>query len=177
MSIKKLNKMGFPEKYGLYDSDNEHENCGFGFIANIKNEPKHEIVHQALEIVHNLDHRGAIGADPLAGDGAGILIQIPHDFFKEELIKDESEDNYILLNHPEALEQIMPGNIMKVDFQGLALEIIERKSKYSLKTKVISPGTVLKNRASANTLEIKIIELKQQLVQGWIRGLKQKLPA
>ena len=84
MSIKKLNKMGFPEKYGLYDSDNEHENCGFGFIANIKNEPKHEIVHQALEIVHNLDHRGAIGADPLAGDGAGILIQIPHDFFKEE---------------------------------------------------------------------------------------------
>ena len=87
MSIKKLNKMGFPEKYGLYDSDNEHENCGFGFIANIKNEPKHEIVHQALEIVHNLDHRGAIGADPLAGDGAGILIQIPHDFFKEEFLK------------------------------------------------------------------------------------------
>ncbi len=87
MSIKKLNKMGFPEKYGLYDSDNEHENCGFGFIANIKNEPKQEIVHQALEIVHNLDHRGAIGADPLAGDGAGILIQIPHDFFKEEFLK------------------------------------------------------------------------------------------
>ena len=87
MSIKKLNKMGLPEKYGLYDSDNEHENCGFGFIANIKNEPKHEIVHQALEIVHNLDHRGAIGADPLAGDGAGILIQIPHDFFKEEFLK------------------------------------------------------------------------------------------
>ncbi len=86
MIIKKLNKMGFPEKYGLYDSDNEHENCGFGFIANIKNEPKHEIVHQALEIVHNLDHRGAIGADPLAGDGAGILIQIPHDFFKEEFL-------------------------------------------------------------------------------------------
>ena len=81
MSIKKLNKMGFPEKYGLYDSDNEHENCGFGFIANIKNEPKHEIVHQALEIVHNLDHRGAIGADPLAGDGAGIFIQLPHNFY------------------------------------------------------------------------------------------------
>ncbi len=89
MSIKKLNKMGFPEKYGLYDPNNEHENCGFGFIANIKNEPKHEIVHQALEIVHNLDHRGAIGADPLAGDGAGILIQIPHDFFKKELLNSD----------------------------------------------------------------------------------------
>ena len=63
---------------------NEHENCGFGFIANIKNEPKHEIVHQALEIVHNLDHRGAVGADPLAGDGAGILIQVPDEFLEKE---------------------------------------------------------------------------------------------
>ena len=81
MSNNKLNKMGFPEEFGLYDPKNEHENCGFGFIANIKNEPKHEIVHQALEIVHNLDHRGAVGADPLAGDGAGILIQIPDLFF------------------------------------------------------------------------------------------------
>ena len=86
MKKNKINKMGFPKEYGLYDPQNEHENCGFGFIANIKNEPKHEIVHQALEIVHNLDHRGAIGADPLAGDGAGILIQIPDDFFRKTLI-------------------------------------------------------------------------------------------
>ena len=84
MSKNKFNKMGFPEEYGLYDPKNEHENCGFGFIANIKNEPKHEIVHQALEIVHNLDHRGAVGADPLAGDGAGILIQIPDQFFRDD---------------------------------------------------------------------------------------------
>ena len=83
MTKNKIDKTGFPREYGLYDPQNEHENCGFGFIANIKNEPKHEIVHQALEIVHNLDHRGAIGADPLAGDGAGILIQIPDLFFKE----------------------------------------------------------------------------------------------
>ena len=86
MKKNKINKMGFPKEYGLYDPQNEHENCGFGFIANIKNEPKHEIVHQALEIVHNLDHRGAIGADPLAGDGAGILIQIPDEFFRKTLI-------------------------------------------------------------------------------------------
>ena len=86
MSKNKFNKMGFPEEYGLYDPKNEHENCGFGFIANIKNEPKHEIVHQALEIVHNLDHRGAVGADPLAGDGAGILIQIPDQFLEMILL-------------------------------------------------------------------------------------------
>ena len=83
MTTKITDKTGFPREFGLYDPQNEHENCGFGFIANIKNEPKHEIVHQALEIVHNLDHRGAIGSDPLAGDGAGILIQIPDLFFKE----------------------------------------------------------------------------------------------
>jgi glutamate synthase (NADPH/NADH) large chain len=84
MSNYKISKSGFPKEQGLYDPQNEHENCGFGFIANIKNEPKHEIVHQALEIVHNLDHRGAVGADPLAGDGAGILIQVPDDFFRKE---------------------------------------------------------------------------------------------
>ncbi|MAQ07561.1 MAG: glutamate synthase large subunit [SAR116 cluster bacterium] len=74
--------MGFPEKIGLYDPKHEHDSCGFGFIANIDNQPKHEIVHQALDIVHKLDHRGAIGADPLAGDGAGILIQVPDEFFR-----------------------------------------------------------------------------------------------
>ena len=93
MSVNKnLNRMGFPKEYGLYNPKNEHENCGFGFIANIKNEPKHEIVHQALEIVHNLDHRGAVGSDPLAGDGAGILIQIPDLFFRKEF----SNNNVIL---------------------------------------------------------------------------------
>ena len=75
-------KMGFPTHQGLYDPKNEHDACGFGFITNIDNVPKHKIVHQALDIVHKLDHRGAIGADPLAGDGAGILIQIPDEFFR-----------------------------------------------------------------------------------------------
>ena len=77
------NNIGLPFEQGLYDPANEHDACGFGFIANIHNKPKHEIVHQALEIVHNLDHRGAIGADPLAGDGAGILIQIPDEFMRK----------------------------------------------------------------------------------------------
>ena len=79
--------IGLPIEQGMYDPANEHDACGFGFIANIHNEPKHEIVHQALEIVHNLDHRGAIGADPLAGDGAGILIQIPDEFMRKDFAK------------------------------------------------------------------------------------------
>jgi glutamate synthase (NADPH/NADH) large chain len=73
-----------PEKQGLYDPSNEHDNCGIGFVANIKNRKSHDIIRQGLQILVNLDHRGAVGADPLAGDGAGILIQIPDRLLREE---------------------------------------------------------------------------------------------
>jgi len=65
------------QKIGLYDPRNEHDACGVGLVAHIKGAKSHSIVTQALEILHNLDHRGATGADPLLGDGAGILLQIP----------------------------------------------------------------------------------------------------
>src|SRR3546814_3564103 len=68
---------GLPKRQGLYDPRNEHDACGVGFLAHIKGEKSHAIVTQALEILANLDHRGAVGADPLLGDGAGILLQIP----------------------------------------------------------------------------------------------------
>lgn len=69
--------MSFPPKQGLYDSNNEHDACGVGFVANIKGEKSHLTVQRGLEILVNIDHRGAVGADPLLGDGAGILLQIP----------------------------------------------------------------------------------------------------
>jgi glutamate synthase (NADPH/NADH) large chain len=69
--------MGAPQSRGLYDPRNEHDACGVGFVANIKGRKSHEVVSCGLEILINLDHRGAVGADPLVGDGAGILIQIP----------------------------------------------------------------------------------------------------
>src|SRR5690606_30504898 len=75
--------MGFPEPQGLYDVRNEHDSCGVGFVAHIKGEKSHAIVGQALEILKNLDHRGAVGADPLMGDGAGILIQMPDKLFRK----------------------------------------------------------------------------------------------
>ena len=74
-----------PVKQGLYDPANEHDACGVGFIANIKGARSHVIIEQGLQILKNLTHRGAVGADPLAGDGAGILIQIPDQFFREEM--------------------------------------------------------------------------------------------
>ena len=69
--------MGYPTPQGLYDPRNEHDACGVGFVAHIKGEQSHKIVTQALEILKNIDHRGAVWADPLLGDGAGILLQIP----------------------------------------------------------------------------------------------------
>src|ERR1700753_1795497 len=70
-----------PEACGMYDPALEKDSCGVGFIANIKGKKSHQIVSDALKILCNLDHRGAVGADPRAGDGAGILVQIPHAFF------------------------------------------------------------------------------------------------
>ena len=73
------------EQRGLYRPTAEHDACGVGFVAHIKGKASHALVQQALLILHNLDHRGAVGADPLCGDGAGILIQIPDAYFREEL--------------------------------------------------------------------------------------------
>src|SRR5689334_13414989 len=73
-----------PPAEGLYDPSLEKDSCGVGFIANIKGKKSHQIVADALSILCNLEHRGAVGADPRFGDGAGILVQIPHRFFKRK---------------------------------------------------------------------------------------------
>ncbi len=75
--------MGFPAPQGLYDPRNEHDACGVGFVAHIKGAKSHAIISQALEILKNIDHRGAVGADPLLGDGAGILIQLPDALYRK----------------------------------------------------------------------------------------------
>ena len=79
-----IQNVGLPEKQGLYDPKFEKDNCGIGFIANIKGEKSHEIVEKGLLILKNLSHRGATGCDETTGDGAGIMIQIPHEFFKKK---------------------------------------------------------------------------------------------
>jgi glutamate synthase (NADPH/NADH) large chain len=76
--------MDIPSRQGLYDPANEHDACGVGFVAHIKNRKSHAIVAQGLQILQNLTHRGATGYDPLLGDGAGILIQMPDAFLRAE---------------------------------------------------------------------------------------------
>ncbi|MEN9538944.1 MAG: hypothetical protein RLZZ126_1179, partial [Pseudomonadota bacterium] len=70
---------------GLYSTANEHDACGVGFVAHIRGHKSHDIVKNALKILENLDHRGAVGADKLMGDGAGILIQLPDALYREEM--------------------------------------------------------------------------------------------
>ncbi|HEX9622683.1 MAG TPA: glutamate synthase central domain-containing protein, partial [Polyangiaceae bacterium] len=76
--------MSLPPKQGLYDPRFEHDACGIGFVANIRGVASHDIVRKGVDILLNLVHRGACGCDPLTGDGAGILIQLPHAFLKRE---------------------------------------------------------------------------------------------
>ena len=75
---------GLPPKQGLYDPSLEKDACGVGFVADIKGRKSHELVQKGLQVLVNLTHRGATGCDPSTGDGAGILIQIPHAFFRKE---------------------------------------------------------------------------------------------
>jgi len=78
-----MEHLGFPPKQGLYDPQFEHDSCGIGFVVNIKGKKSNEIVRQALTILLNLDHRGGCGCEPNTGDGAGILMQMPHKFLKK----------------------------------------------------------------------------------------------
>ncbi|MAJ24429.1 MAG: glutamate synthase large subunit, partial [Rickettsiales bacterium] len=87
MKIGKLMSKIRQQKEGLYDPKNEHDACGIGFVANIKGIKSHSIVNNGLEMLENLEHRGAVGSDKSVGDGAGILTQIPDEYFRDILIK------------------------------------------------------------------------------------------
>ncbi len=85
----KVSNSSLPQQQGLYDPRHEHDACGVGFVAHIKGQASHDRISQGLLILENLTHRGAVGADPLAGDGAGMLIQIPDAFLRKALAKEK----------------------------------------------------------------------------------------
>lgn len=86
-NMSKSQMIATPSRHaiGLYDPRNEHDACGLGFVAHIKNQKSHDIIQDGLTILENLEHRGAVGADPKAGDGCGILIQIPDAFLRAQI--------------------------------------------------------------------------------------------
>ena len=79
---------------GLYDPQFEHDSCGIGFVASIKGIKSHEIIKRGLEILERMTHRGAEGSDNKTGDGSGIMIQIPHKFYSEEITALPGEGSY-----------------------------------------------------------------------------------
>jgi glutamate synthase domain-containing protein 2/glutamate synthase domain-containing protein 1/glutamate synthase domain-containing protein 3 len=85
--LERMRQPCLPQNQGLYDRRFEHDACGVGFVCDIKGKKSNEIIRQGLEVLRRLSHRGATGADPKTGDGAGILIQIPHVFFAGECTK------------------------------------------------------------------------------------------
>jgi glutamate synthase (NADPH/NADH) large chain len=85
--VTQVSTHGLPAPQGLYNPANEHDACGIGFVANIKGQKSHDIIEKGIQILINLTHRGACGCDPETGDGAGLLIQIPHRFFAREAAK------------------------------------------------------------------------------------------
>ena len=106
--------MDLPPKQGLYDPRNEHDACGVGFVVNIKGHKTNELIRRGLQILINLDHRGAVGADPLVGDGAGCMIQTP-----DRLLRDWAEQNKITLppaGHYAVAMCFMPQDAKSRDF-------------------------------------------------------------
>ncbi|THG90114.1 glutamate synthase [Alkalihalobacillus alcalophilus ATCC 27647 = CGMCC 1.3604] len=93
-----MRNAGYPKKQGLYDPQFEHDNCGIGFLAHMKGKKSHQVVDDALHILRNLEHRGGQGDEVNTGDGAGILLQLPHRFFKKVCQAEEmtlpNEDEY-----------------------------------------------------------------------------------
>ena len=87
MSGKEKN-IGFPRKQGLYDPAHEKDSCGVGFVANVKGVPSHQIVLDAIQMLKNMDHRGACGCEANTGDGSGILTGLPWGFL-EKIARDE----------------------------------------------------------------------------------------
>src|SRR6185436_11482137 len=85
--IQRVNLSSLPKKQGLYDPGREHDACGTGFVVDIKGRKSHDIVRKAIRVLLNLEHRGACGSEKNTGDGAGILLQIPHAFLASECAK------------------------------------------------------------------------------------------
>ena len=115
-----------PRHAGLYDSENEHDACGVGMLVNIHGDKSHELVDQALKVLENMKHRGAEGADNKTGDGAGILLQIPHEFILLQGIPVPEKGKYgtgliFLPKDEKEQSQILSVMIEEIEREGLTL--------------------------------------------------------
>jgi len=157
------------EKIGLYDPENEHDSCGIGFVANIKGKKSHDIIRRGLEVLERMTHRGAEGADNKTGDGSGIMMQIPHSFFNDEVMELPPSGEYgtglVFFpsgeiergNCKELLESALTGEGLRVlawrdvSFDSSVIGEIARRSE-----PVIKQIFVVKNPGQNINLELKL---------------------
>jgi glutamate synthase (NADPH/NADH) large chain len=180
------------ERQGLYDPRNEHDSCGVGFVVNIKGRKSHDIITQGLQILVNLDHRGAVGADPLMGDGAGCLIQMPDALLADWarsagkrlpkpgrygvamcfLPRDEKARAYGIerFEHVVAQEgQTMVGwRDVPTDTTGLGVAVIE--SMPVIRQAIIEASTQIKDQ---DAFERKILAIRKQILNN-VRTLEER---
>jgi glutamate synthase (NADPH/NADH) large chain len=173
--------MDAPVKQGLYDPANEHDACGVGFVANIKGRKSHEIVRQGLQILLNLDHRGAVGADPLMGDGAGCLIQIPDALLRDWAVRHDLRlppaGEYAVamcfLPQDEAAREAAVGQFehfirvegqnllgwrdVPVDTTGLGKTVLEQMPV--IRQAIVTPGPTVKDQ---DAFERKLLAIRKQ---------------
>ena len=179
-------------RQGLYDPRNEHDSCGVGFVVNIKGRKSHDIITQGLKILENLDHRGAVGADPLVGDGAGILIQMPdallNDWARQHgkslpaagryavamcfLPRDPGARDHVIQHFEQVVAkegQSMVGwRDVPIDLTGLGKTVIETMP-------VIRQAIVASNMSirDQNAFERKILAIRKQILNN-LRTLAEK---
>ena len=125
-SKSNISKKNPQEASGLYNPAYEHDACGLGFVAHMKNDKSHDIVQKGLSILKNLEHRGAVGADPKAGDGCGILMQMPDEFFRgvtQDLKIDLPEEGDYAV-----MQMFMPKD---EELRPYYLELVEKETRQS----------------------------------------------
>ncbi len=188
--------MTLPGKQGLYDPRNEHDSCGIGFVVNIKGSKSHEIISRGLQILVNLDHRGAVGADPLVGDGAGCLIQIPDALLRDWangrgldlpppgryavamcfLPRDEEARNFAV-RHVERFiaaegQSLVGWREVPIDTTGLGARVIETMPAIRQAIVACSPDI-----ADQDAFERKILTIRKQALNSVVRlGAEHNLP-
>ncbi|MEO0328300.1 MAG: glutamate synthase large subunit [Pseudomonadota bacterium] len=127
---------GLPRAQGLYDPRNEKDACGVGFVASLKGVKSHSIIRDGLQILHNIEHRGAVGADPLMGDGAGMLVQIPHEFLERSC----SEAGFQLpqAGHYGVAQVFLPKDkLLVADIEGIFFDSLEKEGLELLGERVL----------------------------------------
>ena len=179
-------------RQGLYDPRNEHDSCGVGFIVNIKGRKSHDIITQGLKILENLDHRGAVGADPLMGDGAGVLIQMPDSLLADWartagkslpkpgryavamcfLPRPEKARAYAIERFEAVVKQegqtMIGWRDVPTDLTGLGQAVID--SMPVIKQAIVAASAQVKDQ---DTLERKILAIRKQILNS-VRGLEER---